>query len=194
MRPLYRWLSAALILTVAACSDAGPSTDAEYFTATLDGASWPVDTAVSLVYATLCDTSSMVAAPRGRIAEQLELLSIYFRHYPAVGQYVLGDSSSGTFATFSTGPTTPGPRGARLYWFTGADSPGTLHINTVDQSDSVLTGTFAFNAATIPDTAPHHHLAGQFKVRFSLLQVFTVDCPAAAPRRSDPSGRMRPAE
>ena len=193
MKPLSRWIAAALIVAVAACSDAGPSTDAEYFTATLDGARWPVDTAVSLSYATLCDTSSLVAAPRGLIAERLELLSIYFRHYPAVGQYVLGDSSTGTFATFSTGPTTPGPRGARLYWFTGADSPGTLHINAVDRSDSVLTGTFAFDAATIPDTGVRHHLAGQFKVRFSLQQVYTVDCPAAA-RRPDPSGRTRPVE
>ncbi len=193
MRPLYRWLSAALILAVAACSDAGPSTDAEYFTATLDGASWPVDTAVSLVYATLCDTSSLVAAPRGLIAQQLELLSIYFRHYPAVGQYVLGDSSSGTFATFSTGPTTPGPRGPRVAWYSLGDSPGTLHISAVDRSDSVLTGTFAFDAATIPDTAPRHHLAGRFKVRFTLQPVYVVACPAA-PRRPDPSGRMRPVE
>jgi hypothetical protein len=62
-------------------------------------------------------------------------------------------------------------------YLSGPLFPGTLRITDVSQTDSMVAGTFAFQAAMIPDTTPHRALSGRFRVRYSFQQVYLPGAP-----------------
>jgi hypothetical protein len=66
------------------------------------------------------------------------------------------------------------------YWSTPA-APGRLTVYGLTTTDSLITGSFAFKAVAIPDTAPPYILSGQFRVRYTFQQFYVVSCDPPPP-------------
>jgi hypothetical protein len=58
-----------------------------------------------------------------------------------------------------------------LLYTSGSAQPGLLSITAVNVTDSLMTGTFSFAAATTPDSTPHRAVSGQFRPRYQVVQV-----------------------
>jgi len=58
------------------------------------------------------------------------------------------------------------------YW-TQPQGSGTLTVTGLTQDDSLVTGRFSFEAATIPDSVPHRRVSGSFRLRYQFQPVFT---------------------
>jgi hypothetical protein len=176
MRDIRRVGVAALLFASTSCGDAGgpalhgpPS-----FAVTLDGAGWVPDTAVTIAYASLCDTTVFISAVRNVSDQEVEEVLLIVHRFPAAGQLALSDTSTLASAAFSESQMSGSfPVSTVTYW-TRPAAPGLLTIVGATRDDSLITGRFAFQAATIPDAGIHRQLTGQFRVRYTLQPVYTV--------------------
>ena len=78
--------------------------------------------------------------------------------------YDLAADISG-FATYQVFTSPPGGS-AEVYYSTTRGHPGALTIEAVNVKDSVVTGTFVFDAVPLGPGSAVHHIAGQFRVRY----------------------------
>jgi len=166
------------LFALAACFDVGPDAGSASIVVTLDGVTWPTDTATERSCVSPSDTVAEISAgldKSGRERILIEGVSLSVRGFPAVGQYSLGSPLSGNFGTFYREDDS-----TWLPWYTRGESPGILTISEVDSQDSTITGTFSFEAVTIPDTTPHHHLVGTFHVRTFAMPVDDGACAVAS--------------
>lgn len=176
MRQTWQLATVTLLFGSLGCGDSGgpelhgPTT----FTVTLDGARWRPDTAVSFVYGSECDTSGIISAVREISDQEAEDVTLIFKRFPSAGQMALSDSSAAASAVFSMTQFSGGfPVSIVSYW-TRPETPGVLTIDGATRDDSLITGRFAFEGATIPDTGAHRHLSGEFRVRYSFQAIYTV--------------------
>ena len=61
-----------------------------------------------------------------------------------------------------------------IVYRTHASPAGSLTIISIDRADSTVAGRFAFEAALTPDTAPHRHVSGTFRLRLGFVPVYTI--------------------
>jgi hypothetical protein len=160
-------------MVVAACGDtSGPSAHgSRFFSATIDGAMWSPDTALAFLFASDSDTVMVVGAGRTVSMSWGEAITIFVHHFGAPGQFALADTTSPAFGGYSvydlSGPLFDP---AFQYW-SRSTGPGSLTGTGLTQNDSLVTGRFSFEAATIPDAVPHRRVSGQFRLRYLFQQV-----------------------
>jgi hypothetical protein len=164
-------------LGLAACTEtSGPEPLAPGFAGTLNGVPWTADTSVSAAFATTDDTTLFTSGVRQISADSGQEITLVL-HRLSAEQFALTDSVGegyGELVYFHDHSALPG---SQLVLRSLAGRPGSIRISEVNETDSTVAGTFAFEAAADPDTIPHQFLAGHFKVRYSLQTVY-----ASAPR------------
>jgi hypothetical protein len=139
-----------------------------FFNATIDGTSWVPDTAWGLVLAGSSGAAVIITASRLVSAQEGQDIFMGFPGFPAAGQFPLADLFSPAFAYFSVYRVNGVVRDRPLLYMSGSAQPGLLSITAI--TDSLMTGTFTFEGATIPDSTPHRVLTGQFRVRYQVAQ------------------------
>jgi hypothetical protein len=162
-------------LVVAACGDSnGPSANgAPYFSATVDLTGWSADTAIAWLYGSDSDTTLVIGAGRTASISQLETITLFVHHFGSPGQFALADTTSPAFGGFSVFDLS-GPLFDPVFqYWTQPQGSGTLTVTGLTQDDSLVTGRFSFEAATIPDSVPHRRVSGSFRLRYQFQPVFT---------------------
>jgi hypothetical protein len=158
-----------------ACSDSGaPDLDGpDFFEITLDGQPWGPDTATGVFYFTHPDTGTLNLFATGVGPTTTGTIALSIRLPLRSRVLPLADTGSAAVGTYLPGqpPGSPLPVRPLVYWST-AVSPGTLRISGFSATDTVIAGTFSFQAAAIPDTAGHHTVTGRFRVRYFTQQVY----------------------
>jgi hypothetical protein len=174
----YAWYLTAIALFLASTScgdDGGPDLHGPLtFAGTLDGVAWRPDTSIAIVSGSTCDTTTVISAVRQVTESEEEAVTLILQRFPAAGQATLADTSTAAFATFSVSQVSAGVITSTVTYWTRSLNPGWLTIAGATRTDSLVTGTFAFDAVTMPDTAPHRRLTGRFRVRYSFQPVYTV--------------------
>jgi len=176
-----RLLALIACLTVStACGDSsGPSDHGlPFFSATVGLTSWRPDTAIAWLYGSDSDTMLVIGAGRSVSISQIETITLFVHHFGAPGRFALADTTSAAFGGFSVYDLS-GPLFDPVFqYWTQSPGSGTLTVTGLTQNDSLVTGRFSFEAATIPDSVPHRRVSGQFRLRYQFQQVFT---PARLP-------------
>jgi len=167
---------AAFLFGSLACGEAGgPDLHGPpFFSVTLDGARWLPDTALSIVYASPCDTIAFISAVREVSSQESEEVIVILRAFPTAGQLTLSDTSTTAAAAFTVSRMSGGFLTPTVSYWTGPATPGLLTVLGTTRDDSLISGRFAFEAATVPDSGVHRRLTGQFRVRYSVEPVYTV--------------------
>jgi hypothetical protein len=181
-------LALCTLLTASiACGEVGPHLQGPpMFRVTIDGAPWPIDTMGGILWASPCDTTLVVSATGGLTTPEERTVVLVLHAFPMVLRYPIADSSAPIFAMYSTAQLAGGLITSMVqYW---SVAPGQLVITGVSRADSVVTGRFSFEAATIPDTMVHPHLSGDFRVSYFSQEV---SCLMPPNQRMDQSGRGR---
>ncbi|HUL04545.1 MAG TPA: hypothetical protein VLV16_15090 [Gemmatimonadales bacterium] len=134
-----------------------------YFQATLDGAPWPADTVGAVVLTpTAGGVATLISATRRVSSHELQRITLGLATFPAEGHFALGGIFSQHVGFFDIDTTS-----AQISYFSVDARPGMVTVDAVSTTDSVLVGTFAFEAAPMPDTSAHRMLTGQFRVRYT---------------------------
>jgi hypothetical protein len=159
-------LIAVLVLASAAgCSDGqGPSLDGPpTMTATVDGAAWLPN--AGEVFGLLQSGTAFIAARRLSDGGQTEeLIQIEFdtaEPFRSATYTLAGGPAAFAVFTVRTGPQTEAVYG------TDPQHTGSLTIEAADAADSVVVGSFAFEAQQLGGTALRR-IAGRFRVRYSM--------------------------
>jgi len=128
-----------------------------FFTATLDGAPWIADTVEGIVLTPSAGGVATLVIGTRRVPRQTITLGL--ATFPATGQFVLGGITSKHAAFFDIDTISYISIDAR---------PGLVSVDAVNATDSVLAGSFTFEAARLlpPDTGAHRMLSGTFRVRY----------------------------
>ncbi len=163
-----------LAFTLACGDDTGPGHHALSFTAQVDGLSWPSDTAIAIAFGAPTDTTLAVTAVRTVSAAEEQQISFSVHGFSGTGSDSLGDSTFAGIGAFAISQVSGGVITGTKIYRTIASAPGTLTITRVSRSDSTVSGSFAFETALTPDTAPHRQVAGSFTLRLGFVQVFPV--------------------
>jgi hypothetical protein len=173
----------ALLAQPIACGDGGgPSLNgAPTFTVVMNGAPWTPDTAVGILYGSICDTTLLVMAVRRVSPQDVEEVYLDMRHFRGPGSSTLSDTATGVFGAYFRTHTVPGSLPVTQSHWSMLTAPGRLTIHGITTSDSLITGSFAFEAAAIPDTAVHRMLGGYFRVRYTMQPVYVVSCDPPPP-------------
>jgi hypothetical protein len=151
------------------------------FAGTLDGASWIADTAVSIASGSSADTTLVISGVRRVSAQEEQQITLVLRGLGPPGQYQLADTAGQAVAAFTVSQTAGGTLVSTVVYWSEARNPGSLSITEVDRTDSVVTGRFAFEAAMAPESAPHRHVSGHFRIRFVFQSVYTQGAPRMPP-------------
>jgi len=128
-----------------------------FFTAMLDGAPWVADTAEGIVLTPSAGGVATLVIGTRRVARQTITLGL--ATFPATGQYALGGIFSKHVALFDIDT---------ISYISIDAHPGLVSVDAVNTTDSVLAGSFTFEAARLipPDTGAHPMLSGQFRVHY----------------------------
>jgi Family of unknown function (DUF6252) len=175
MPAIPKAVAAPLFALSLACGDGGgPNTTALIFDARLDNQPWPADTAVAFAFGAPTDTTLSVAGGRILSPTEEQEISLSLHGFTGTGQVALGDSTAPGIAAFSISQTSGGVVLSTQVYRSLAASPGYIHITSINRQDSIVAGTFAFEAALKPDTAPHRSLSGSFRLRLGFVPVYVV--------------------
>jgi hypothetical protein len=164
-----------LVAVGAACSDSsGPDLNGPaFFTATLDGVSWAGDTTVAV----LTNGSHLsVTGVRSASPTEEQEITLTLEGF-GKGTFVLGDQTAAGVAALTVMQVDNHVVTGISHYLSSPQHPGELRITGISTSDSVVTGSFAFEAASQPDTASHHQVSGQFRVRYATQVVYPPTCP-----------------
>ncbi len=161
------------LFLLGACGDSGgPGAGGASFGATLDGLGWQPDTSLALIIGSATDTTLVIVA--GRVVSPLEEqdVTLHLEGFRETGTSALGDTGTASSALFSRLLLSGGQVTGSQVYLTGQPA-GVRQVTGFDRTDSVITGSFSFEAATTPDTAVYRRLMGQFRLRWTFQQVFT---------------------
>ncbi|MEP6689012.1 MAG: hypothetical protein ABJC36_11745 [Gemmatimonadales bacterium] len=158
------------LMVIGACGDSqAPSLSGPSFVAgTIDGRSWRADTAPLDLYALLGPQRVILSARRHTEQPAAEeVLGIEFettdifaeRNYPLAGTLT-------GIATFRVTTLPPGGP-TQAFYSTMQQHTGTLIIEASDPVDSVVTGSFGFEAGPFTESPEVHHVTGRFRVRYT---------------------------
>lgn len=166
---------AASAMVVAACGDSsGPSAHGSpFFSATVDGTVWSPDTALAFLFGSGSDTVLVIGAGRTVSISRTEAITIFVHHFGAPGQFALADTTSPAFGGYSLYDLSGPLFNPVFQYWTRSTGLGSLTVTGLTQDDSLVTGRFSFEAATIPDSVPHRRVSGQFRLRYQFQQAFT---------------------
>lgn len=175
---MRRSLRHALIVfcLAAACdtSSMGPGTKGPpFFKALIDSQIWEPEVVLAYCSEAALGLSAHRAALPPGFAEGI---LIKLDRPTRLGSYVLGDSSTGRSGSFVRSAL---PAGPTVWYTTAADHRGRADITGLDLQDSVLAGTFAFEAVAATDPADIRHINGSFRAK--LTPAYTVDHPDGSP-------------
>lgn len=156
-----------------ACSDgSGPSQTLLQLRAAVDNVPWAVDTAGAFAFGAPTDTTLAITAVRTVSAAEEQQISFSVHGFTGQGQFTLADPGSEGVGAFSVSRIAGGVVQSTTVYLTHASPAGTVTITHLDRTDSTVAGTFAFEAALTPDTAPHRHVTGSFRLRLAFVPVF----------------------
>jgi hypothetical protein len=133
-------------------------------TATVDGAAWAPDAGALDLFALLQSGRAFIFARRlldgGQTEEMLQIEFDTADPFRRASYRLTGGPAA--FATFrvQTGPSTGAIYG------TDSQHTGSVAIQTADATDSVVAGSFSFEAQQLGGTAVRR-IAGQFRVRYT---------------------------
>jgi hypothetical protein len=113
-----------------------------------------------------------VTAVRSVSAAEEQQISFSLHGFSGSGQATLGDSTAVGIGSFAISQINGGMVVATTVYRTIAAIPGAVTISRLNRSDSTVSGSFAFEAALTPDTAPHRQLRGSFVLRLGFVEVF----------------------
>lgn len=170
--PTFRLALLGLAFTLACGDDTGPGHPPLSFTAKLDGLAWPSDTAVAIAFGAATDTALSVAAVRSVSAAEEQQISFVLHGFSGTGSDSLGDSTFAGVGAFAISQVSGGVITATTIYRTIAAAPGTVTITRLNRADSTVSGSFAFETALSPDTAPHRQITGSFTIRLEFIPVF----------------------
>ncbi|HUL04546.1 MAG TPA: hypothetical protein VLV16_15095 [Gemmatimonadales bacterium] len=155
-------LTGALLVLTECGQPEGPSASGHpFFTATLDGATWVADFSDGF----MLGSSTVISGRRYVSPQETEDIWIQIAGPPSVGKFALRGLFSPATGFFSK--QTIGAPSLPLPYLSSDANPGVASVDGVNRSDSLIAGTFAFEAAQIPDTGAHHVLSGAFLVRYT---------------------------
>jgi Family of unknown function (DUF6252) len=175
MPPLTRRVAVSLLALCLACGDsAGPAVSTLAFDAQLDNQPWRADTAVAIAFGAPTDTTLAVAGSRLLSPTEAQEITLSLPDFRGPGRFALADSTGPGVAAFSISQISGGVVLATQVYHSQAASPGYVLVTSLNRQDSTVAGTFAFEAALIPDTATHRHVSGSFRLRLGFVPVFTV--------------------
>ena len=180
MRPCFAHYAIAL-LVILGCGDQGPGHSESRFSVTLDGLPWVPDSAVAILYGSQCDTTLHLGAGRSTSPQDGEAVTMVLHHFSGAASVSLGDTSTAAYGAFVLTHYPVGGLPVNDPYWTWSRRPGTLTIQGLTGTDSVMFGSFAFEAASTPSGLSQRRLTGQFRVRYEFQPVFVVECQ---PRRS----------
>lgn len=155
------------------CDSGGPDGGSNFtLNATLDGKPWFADTMVAITFAAPADTSIIISAARRASPTEEQQITVAVQGFGRLGQYALIDTVPGIGAFSSVHINGNVVTGDPVTWRSDRGKPGILNITSISRSDSLVSGSFAFEASTHPDTTVHRHVSGTFRVRYSMQTVF----------------------
>ena len=167
-----------LVLAVSAslaCGDGGgPDNTDLHFSGTVDNAPWVEDTAVAIAFGALTDTTLSLTAVRTVSSAEEQGITLSVHGFTGKGQVPLADTNSIAVAAFTVSQISGGVLVSSIVYRTHASPAGSLTITSIDRADSTVAGRFAFEAALTPDTAPHRHVSGTFRLRLGFVPVYTI--------------------
>jgi hypothetical protein len=171
MRKTYRFsASTVALLVTSACGDgqapslSGPS----FVTATIDSKPWRADTAPGDLFALLGPQRVILSARRLTTQPSAEeALSIEFGTTDIFAErsYPLTSGFAG-FASFRVTTLPPGGP-TEVFYSTTQEHSGAFTIEASSPQDSVVTGSFAFEAGPLTGSLEVHHITGRFRVRYT---------------------------
>lgn len=161
-----------LAFTLACGDDTGPGHQTVSFIAQVNGISWPSDTAVAIAFGAPADTALSVAAVRTVSAAEEQQISFVLHGFSGTGSDTLGDSTFAGVGAFAISQVSGGVVTGSTIYRTMASAPGTVTITRLNRADSTVSGSFAFETALTPDTAPHRQVTGSFTIRLEFIPVF----------------------
>jgi hypothetical protein len=163
-------IAAALLL---GCDSGSPDSGGNFtIRATLDGQPWLADTMVAIAYAAPTNTSIIISAARRASLTEEQQITVAVQGFGRLGQYALVDTAPGIRAFSSVQVSGNVVTGDPVTWLSDRGTPGLLTITSISRGDSLVSGSFAFEASTHPDTAVHRHVSGTFRVRYSMQTVY----------------------
>lgn len=172
MRTFVFRLSGVCVLALALACDSGstgPGTKGpEFFKATIDREVWvPQVVLASCGETNLGFIAGRPALPPGSQESMLIRISVPVH----LGIYVLGDSSTGRSASFVR---TLEP-GSSVWFNSTSEQPGQANITGLSFPDSIVAGTFRFNAVSATDPTEIRRISGSFRAKW--MPVYTVEHP-----------------
>jgi hypothetical protein len=168
--------SAIALLILLGCGDQGPGVGDRRFTMTLDGLSWVPETATAILYGSQCDTTLFLGAARSTSSQDGEAVTIVLHHFSGAASVSLGDPGAPAYGAFALTHNPVGGLPVIDLYRTWSRRPGTLTLQGVTTTDSVMYGSFAFEAALTPSGLNAHRVSGQFRLRYEFQPVFVVEC------------------
>lgn len=174
MRTLLQPL--ALGLALAACSDAsGPSARGPtFFVAAVNGTPLAApDRIIAVLVGATPDSARLdIVADKLGPNGLFNRLDLYLRRVPQPGTAALADTTapgSGVYLVQYQDVSVPSV-GLGAY-YTHSAEPGFLRITAVNSQDSIVAGTFSFRASPTLDPNLHVSVTGQFRVRYTFVQI-----------------------
>jgi hypothetical protein len=143
---------------------------------TLDGLSWVPETATAILYGSQCDTTLHLGAARATSPQDEEAVTMVLHHFSGAVSVSLGDTATAAFGAFVLTHYPVGGLPVNDPYWTWTRRPGTLTIQGATSTDSIMFGSFTFEAAPTPSGLSPHRIAGQFRIRYEFQPVFVVGC------------------
>ena len=157
-------------LLLAACDSSGPSPADPRFNALVDGVAWEADTVVAVAIGSPSDTALSLSAVLRVSPTESQELTLFLKNWRP-GPSTLGDTAAAGTGAFSVTLLEGDSAVGFMIYRTSATLIGHASITGLNRRDSLMTGTWQFEVAAMPDTLPHHQLTGTFRVHYSFQPV-----------------------
>jgi hypothetical protein len=151
--------------------DGGPSTSGTFdFSARLDGVPWIADTGIALAAAAPAETTLTITAVRRVSPQEEQDITLSLKNLGS-GPFALGGITGPAVGALTVMQLAGDSVTGVTNFLSDSLTPGMLSITSLRRSDSLVAGSFAFEASTLPDMPPHHQITGHFRVRYTLQTV-----------------------
>lgn len=168
--------NAILLLVLLGCGDQGPGVGEPRFSVTLDGLPWVPVSATAILYGSQCDTTLFLGAARSTSLQDEEAVTVVLHHFQGATTVSLSDSTTAAFGVFTMTHYPVGGLPVTDPHWTWSGRPGTLTLQGVTSTDSVMFGSFTFEATAAPSGLDAHRVTAQFRLRYEFQPVYVVGC------------------
>jgi hypothetical protein len=127
---------------------------------------------VGIAYASPTDTTLILSGVRQLLDGDEHSITIVLHGFGAEGRRALADSASPAFAAYAISEFDGVSLVPSVTYWTTAAAPGILTLRSLQRDDSLVAGTFAFEARA-PGVASRR-IAGEFHVKYYVQPVYTL--------------------